>query len=258
MADFTTSDGAHLDYSDEGSGDPVVLIGGFAMGLGAWRLQRDHLASSHRVLAFDRRWHGASDRPSNGHRLARHAMDLRELLVGLDLDDVAVVGASMGASVIWAYCDLFGTERLGCIVTIDQTPKMVNDDDWSLGFYDLTWPNVHEFVAKFPDGRQPFHQMPGPDVLQLLLADRTDVSFDDLRPLLRDHTMADWRDVLPLIDVPLLAITGRHSPFWPCESSMYVAETVKDGDVAIFEESGHVPFLEQPDEFNAILGGFLA
>jgi non-heme chloroperoxidase len=175
----------------------------------------------------------------------------------LDIDDAAIVGASMGASVIWAYCDVFGTDRISRIVTVDQTPKMVNDKDWDLGFYGLTWDGVNEFVTTFPAGRVPFHTVPPNEVLQLMMRP-SNFSFETTRALLRDHTVADWRDVMPRIDVPLLAIAGRHCPFWPPASSEFVAKTAPYGDVAILEDSGHVPFLEQPDEFNEILGGFLS
>lgn len=256
MPTFTTSDGVALDYTDEGDGSPVVLIGGYGMGNGAWKLQRDHLARTHRVLGFDRRCHGRSECAPSGQRLTRHAGDLHEFLGELNVERAALVGASMGASVIWAYCDVFGTEHVSRIVTVDQTPKMVNEDDWDLGVYDLTCEGVDEFVTTFPAGRVPFHKVPNGDVFQLMMQPST-FSFDATRALLRDHTAADWRDVLPRVDVPLLAIAGRHCPFWPPASSEFVAKTAPFGEIAILEESGHVPFLEQPDEFNEILGGFL-
>lgn len=257
MPTFVTSDGAALDYTDEGSGSAVVLIGGYGMGSRAWTLQREALAPTHRVLGFDRRCHGASECSWAGQRLTRHAADLHEFLSELDVEAASLVGASMGASVIWAYCDLFGTDRLSRIVTVDQTPKMVNDEEWDLGFYDLTWDGVHEFVTTFPAGRVPFHIVPPAEVVQLMTGP-SNFSFDATRALLRDHTVADWRDVLPRIDVPLLAIAGRHCPFWPPASSEFVAKTVPYGDVVVFEDSGHVPFLEQPEAFNEILGGFLS
>ena len=257
MATITTRDGARLTYLDEGTGSPVVLVGGYGMALGAWGEQAVALqASGNRVVRYDRRGHGTSDVSAHGQRMARHGKDVAEVLDALELDDVVLVGASMGASVIWSYVDLFGTDRLRGIVSIDQTPKMINEGDWSLGFYDLTWDTVNAFVTGFPGGHQPFHQIPPPEILQLLMAERTNFDFDIMRPLLRDHTEADWRDVLPLVDVPVLVITGRHSPLWPCESSLYIADTVPNGKAVICEESGHVPFLEQPEVVNDALVQF--
>ncbi|PZG11102.1 hypothetical protein C1J01_35380 [Nonomuraea aridisoli] len=87
------------------------------------------------MLAFDRRSHGESDGPAYGQRMARHGADLAELL---DVRDALLVAASMGADVIRAYADLFGTGRVRGVVSVDQTPKLVNTGDWAYGFYGLT------------------------------------------------------------------------------------------------------------------------
>lgn len=249
------ADGVKLHYLDEGTGSPVVLLGGFLMGARAWRVQIDALAPHHRVIALDRRHHGDADQPPGGHRLARHAADVHDALVALGLDEVLLVGASMGASTIFAYVDVFGTDRLRGIVPIDQTPKMINEDGWEWGLYGLTRDSVDEFVAGFPGAHQPFHRVTE-DALRTMLSGQTQIDMDVVRPLLRNHTEADWRDVLPKVDVPVLAIAGRHCPLWPCESSTFIAEAVPDGRALVCEESGHVPFLEEADVVNAALAEF--
>jgi non-heme chloroperoxidase len=257
MPDVVTGDGVRLSYIDEGTGSTIVLLGGFTMGARAWRVQLDALAPSHRVIALDRRHHGDSEQPEGGHRLSRHAADVHDALVALDLDEVLLVGASMGASTIYAYLDVFGTDRLRGVVPIDQTPKMVNEGDWSLGFYDLTRSSLNDFITEFPGGLNPFHN-PTDLALRTMLGGQTIIDMDVVRPLLRNHAEADWRDVFPRVDVPVLAIAGRHSPLWPCESSLFIAETVPDGDALVCEESGHVPFLEEADRVNAALLAFAA
>ena len=254
---MVTGDGVRLSYLDEGSGSTVVLIGGFLMGARAWRVQMDALAPRHRVIALDRRHHGDSDRPAGGHRLSRHAADVHDALVALDLDEVLLVGASMGASTIFAYLDTFGSDRLRGVVPIDQSPKMVNEGDWSYGFYDLTRDSLNDFVSGFPGTINPFHN-PTDLALRTMMAGHTDIDMDVLRPLLRNHAEADWRDVFPTVDVPLLAIAGRHCPLWPCESSAFIASAVPDGDLLVCEDSGHVPFLEEAEKVNEALVAFAA
>ncbi|GLY93014.1 alpha/beta hydrolase [Actinoplanes sp. NBRC 103695] len=146
MATFTTSDGVGLHYTDDGDGPPIVLLAGFCAPVESWEFQRRALrGAGRRVIGLDRRSHGASDDVAHGQRLARHGMDVRELLDHLALTGVALAGQSMGASVIWAYYDLFGADRLRAVVTIDQTPRMVNGDGWDHGFYGLTNDNVGTF-----------------------------------------------------------------------------------------------------------------
>jgi pimeloyl-ACP methyl ester carboxylesterase len=244
------SDGTRLHVDDEGSGRPVVLIGGYGMAGTAWTLQRNHLRDRHRVVTIDRRCHGLSDKVAHGQRMARHGKDIADVLDALDLDQVLLVGSSMGSNTVLAYVDLFGTARLRGVVLIDQTPKMVNEDGWQLGFHGLRRDGLDAFVRAFPGDLNPFHTLPPPEVLALTASA---FSVDDTRDLLRDHAEKDWRDVILRVDVPLLAVAGRHSPVWPWESSAWMAEKAPYGELAILERSGHVPFLEEPASFNALL-----
>jgi pimeloyl-ACP methyl ester carboxylesterase len=250
---ITTSDGVRLHVSDTGgTGRPVLLVPGYGMPAAGWALQVAALRDTHRVISVDRRSHGRSDRPAHGQRMSRHGKDLADVLDALDLDDVLVVGSSMGSNVALAYVDLFGTSRLRGLVLVDQTPKMVNEGDWDLGFYGLTRDSLEGWVAAFPDGLVPFHTMPPAEVLSVAV-DGDPFSIDDTRALLRDHAEADWRDVVARVDVPLVAVAGRHSPVWPWQSSAWMAEAAPQGELAVFEQSGHVPFLEEVDAFNALL-----
>jgi pimeloyl-ACP methyl ester carboxylesterase len=247
-----TSDGVRLHVIDEGAGSPVVLLPGYGAPAKAWTLQVEALRPHHRVVAVDRRDHGLSDRPAHGQRMSRHAADVHELLTALGLTDVLLVGSSMGANVALSYVDLFGTDLLRGLVLVDQTPKMVNDDEWQLGYRGLTWDGAEDWVRAFPAGLNPFHTMPSADVLAAI-ADGPEFSVDETRALLRDHTYADWRDVVRRVDVPVTAMAGRHSPVWPWESSAWIADNAPKGRLVVFEESGHVPMLEEPERFNAEL-----
>jgi pimeloyl-ACP methyl ester carboxylesterase len=139
-------------------------------------------------------------------------------------------------------------------VLVDQTPKMVNTDDWDLGFYGLSWETLDPFVASFPNGVVAFHAPPPPEVLAVVAADAaTPYPFDLTRDLLRDHAAQDWRDVVPRLTVPVLAVGGRHSPVWPVASTEWIGRTAPLGSTVVLEDSGHAPHLSQPTEFNTVL-----
>ncbi|MCU1603113.1 MAG: alpha/beta hydrolase fold protein [Frankiales bacterium] len=249
---ITTSDGVQLHVRDEGAGRPVVLLPGYGAAGTGWHLQVAALRGGHRVVSVDRRSHGRSDCPEFGQRMSRHGKDVADVLDALELDDVLLVGSSMGANVALAYVDLFGTSRLRGLVLVDQTPKMVNEGDWQLGFHGLTRGTLDAWVTAFPDGLNPFHRLPPLEVLAPV-ADGPEFSVDGTRALLRDHAEADWRDVVARAAVPLVAVAGRHSPTWPCDHAAWMAEAAPFGECHVFEDSGHVPFLEEPDGFNALL-----
>jgi pimeloyl-ACP methyl ester carboxylesterase len=93
--------------------------------------------------------------------------------------------------------------------------------------------------------------------MEVLAAMARPYPFDTTRALLRDHAVQDRRDVVSRIDVPVLAVGGRHSPLWPVESTVWIAERAPRGELVIMESSGHAPFLEEPDAFNRALLRFL-
>lgn len=279
---FTSSDGARLASTDEGPRDarPVVLVAGYAMPATAWALQADALlAAGYRVVAFDRRSHGASDDVLFGQRIARHGADIHELLTTLDLRGAVLVGQSMGASSIWAMLDLFGTgagparagsavrerARVAGVVTIDQTPKLVNDDEWSHGFYGMDAANSGTFFDDgIPDtGRGLRVDQAQPGVQRLVAriggmpAVRQANAPSTVR-LLRDHGLQDWRDVIARLDVPFLMVAGRNSQLWPCSHAAAAVGDNPAGRAVVIEDAGHATNLDQPDAFDDLLLGFLA
>ncbi|MGK5683001.1 alpha/beta fold hydrolase [Actinoplanes sp. URMC 104] len=265
MPTITTSDGVRLNYADEGDGVPVVLIAGFCAPLESWELQRAALvAEGYRVVGLDRRSHGGSDSPPYGQRLSRHGKDVQEVLAALSLDDVVLVGGSMGASAIWAYYDLFGAERLRAVVTIDQTPKMVNDVSWEHGFYGLTRHNVGTFFdGGVPDTGRGLreHRLAGISRVVEALG-RPPVFADprtpERRALLQNHAEADWRDVIARMRVPALFVAGRQSQLWPCGHASAAAATNPLAEAVTLDDCGHAANLDQPELTNAAILEFLS
>jgi non-heme chloroperoxidase len=267
MATITTSDGVRLNYADDGgAGTAVVLIAGFAAPLETWELQRQALrAEGYRVIGLDRRSHGRSDKPAYGQRMSRHGKDLADFLDALGLDDVVLVGGSMGASTIWAYADLFGAGRLRGVVSVDQTPKMVNDETWAYGFYGLTPGNLGTFFAGgIPDTGRGLRadRMAGLGRVVAALGGVAppfaDPRAPETRPLLQNHAEADWRDVIARLEVPSLFLAGRESQFWPWEHATAMAEANKLAQAVVLDDCGHAANIDQPDLVNAAILEFLS
>lgn len=266
MPFITTADGVRLSYTEHGdpSGDPIVLIAGFKAPATTWIYQQRALAKAgFRVLSFDRRGHGRSDRPDFGATMAQHGDDLSALLDALDLRGAVLVGGSMGGNSIWSFVDSHGTDRLRGIVIVDQTPKMVNSDDWPYGFYDYTEANRDTYFAEsIPSTGRHGLRSKGPiRVLRMLRAfDRREpreLTPPDLQ-LLGDHAKADWRNAIGKADVPVLFVAGRESELWPAEHAAAAAKLAADGRSVVIEHDGHAANMEQPRRFNTVLLDFLA
>jgi pimeloyl-ACP methyl ester carboxylesterase len=115
------SDGVQIAYSDEGEGDPTLLIHGFAsnhrVNWVATSWTRDLLAAGRRVIALDNRGHGESGKPTSreAYRTPVMAEDSRRLLDHLGVRRADVMGYSMGARIA-AFLALAHPERVRCAV----------------------------------------------------------------------------------------------------------------------------------------------
>ncbi|AGZ38478.1 alpha/beta fold hydrolase [Actinoplanes friuliensis] len=266
MPTISTSDGVNLHYTDEGSGRPVVLIAGFTAPTESWELQRlALLATGYRVLALDRRSHGLSDNPAYGQRMSRHGKDVRDFLDAAGLDDVVLIGGSMGASTIWAYYDLFGADRVRGIVSVDQTPKMVNDEVWKNGFYGLDRHNLGTFFEDgVPDTGRGLSVTESMRRIGRLIEtlgrvpQMSDARAPETWPLLQDHAEQDWRDVVARVSVPSLFIAGADSQLWPSEHATDAAATNSRAASLVLDDCGHAANIDQPDLVNEAIVKFLA
>lgn len=99
------SDGVRIAYLDEGEGDPILLIHGFASNVGTnWvdpQWVRTLTQDGRRVIALDNRGHGQSDKLYDPERYGAPEMaeDAIRLLDHLEIDRVDVLGYSMGARI---------------------------------------------------------------------------------------------------------------------------------------------------------------
>ncbi|WP_342024777.1 alpha/beta hydrolase [Arthrobacter citreus] len=102
-----------LHYEDHGSGQPVLLVHGYPLDGDSWERQtRALLGGGYRVITYDRRGFGRSSHPVTGYDYDTFADDLNAVLTHLDLDDVVLVGFSMGTGELARYVSRHGTDRV--------------------------------------------------------------------------------------------------------------------------------------------------
>ncbi|GAA1917766.1 alpha/beta hydrolase [Microbacterium aoyamense] len=275
MSTCTTNDGVILEYTDSGGpGIPLVMIHGWGQTQEMFRHQLEGLSDSRRVVTYDQRGHGRSDKPRFGYRIARLAQDFANLISHLDVDTVDVLGWSMGVSVTWSYIDLYGTGSIRNFIAVDQpaavaaVPWMSHQEQEESGAIfgvegllelgaQLNGPNGVAVTEGFV--RSMFSGEPRDEVWSLVAREIRTVPAYAGVPLLFDHATQDWRDVLPRVDVPTLVIGCEGSHVAPASQS-FIAESIPGARTFIFSSdvaNSHFPFLENPEAFNRVVEGFL-
>ena len=88
-----------LATESRGSGDSVLLVSGGVLDMDQWDAQMEALSDGYRVIRFDQRGVGESDKPAGGYTLAQFTQDTLALIETLDLAPCVLVGSSLGALV---------------------------------------------------------------------------------------------------------------------------------------------------------------
>lgn len=136
-ATYRTIDGTQLRLIDTGTGTPVVLIHGFGASMYAWHDALPALAGAgYRVIAFDNRGFGFSEKPAHGYSTAAYLKLTVALLDSLHISSAVLVGHSMGG-VIAAEVGLAHPDRVRGLVLIDAAG------------YGMRWPGVLK-IARWP------------------------------------------------------------------------------------------------------------
>lgn len=118
---------AHLHINDTGgAGRPVVLIHGWPLSGDSWSAQVDPLQDAgYRVVTYDRRGFGRSEKTATGYDYDTFADDLHDVLEALQLQDATLVGFSMGGGEVARYAQRHGTERLHSVVFAAAVPPFL-------------------------------------------------------------------------------------------------------------------------------------
>ena len=130
MAFIRTEDGTNLFYKDWGKGKPVVFVHGWCINSDSWEYIMNELTGQNlRCIAYDQRGCGRSDQPGSGYDYVTLADDLAVLIARLNLNEVTLVGHSMGCGVITQYLVEYGNAEIERVVLIGTTTPYALKDD---------------------------------------------------------------------------------------------------------------------------------
>jgi non-heme chloroperoxidase len=259
-------------YEDHGEGPPVVLIHGYPLNGRSWeRQQRELLAAGYRAINYDRRGFGLSSQPTTGYDYDTFASDLKALLDHLGVEEVALVGFSMGTGEVTRYLGTYGSARVHKAVLLGAIPPfLLKTDDNPEGvdgqvFDGIKAAIVADRYAYFKDFLDNFYNVdklaPGRISEQAWQASFNVAAGASPHATYAcvDSWLTDFRADLPRIDVPTLVVHGTEDRILPYDSTAKrLPELVANLKLVSVEGGPHNIGWTYPEEVNKALLEFLA
>ncbi|MEG9226609.1 alpha/beta fold hydrolase [Aeromicrobium sp. Sec7.5] len=261
-----------LSYTDSGGdGRPVVLIHGWPLSGASWSEQVPALtAAGYRVITYDRRGFGESDKPDGGYDYDTFSEDLAGVLDHLDVADATLVGFSMGGGEVARYLGARGSERIRSAVLAGAVPpfllKTDDNPDGGLGDEDVDGMKkgatddragfLDGFLTNFfsADGDLKVTEEQRQEALALSAPARDEAVVACIDAFGR----TDFRADLAKIDVPVLVIHGDADAIVPFEvSGQRSAESLANATLHVVKGGPHGFNVSHADELNTALLDFL-
>ena len=255
-----------------GGGRPVVLIHGWPLSGAAWQKQVPALKQAgFRVITYDRRGFGQSDKPTSGFDYDTLSADLARIVNQLGLADVTLVGFSMGGGEVARYASSIGDAKLRSVVFASAVPPyLMQGPDNPDG--PLTKETAAEQEKGLKADRTAFFEQfttgffSAAGVLKVSEADRQEAlalcyQSDQAAALgcMKAFGTTDFRDDLTKIHVPTLVMHGDSDAIVPFEGSgKRTHEAIAGSELVVIKGGPHGVNVSHPDQFNASLLQFLA
>ncbi|MFC4453784.1 alpha/beta fold hydrolase [Deinococcus sonorensis] len=255
--------GLELHVEQTGEGSPLVMLHGLTANIESMRAEIDRLSRSRRVIAIDSRGHGRSDKPS-AYTLTDHVDDVLGVMDALNLTQVELMGSSMGSYIAQGVA-IRAPARVKRLVLV--TPKAHGATSSSAR---LLAQHADELQGKSEAEVQAFMfnlvfapTTPAP-VRASMMASVQQQAQDGLMLTPEQNLAAnralegfDFRPDLPRVTAETLVISGRHDALNPPEEGERIAQLIPGARFEVLEHSGHVPNLEEPERFFALIEAFL-
>ena len=252
----------NLAYTEAGSGPPIVLIHGYPFNRSLWTEQTEALRSKYRVVTPDLRGFGESDSSAGPATMTRMAEDVATLMDELGIEQAVIGGLSMGGYVALAFARMFPA-RLKALVLADTRAQADTEEGKQTRFQQAEKATA-EGMAGIADAMLPKLLTPETVSKRPELVKRVRDMMLKTKPegaagaLLGMAERDDQTEFISSILVPTLILVGREDAITPVPDSEKMQSLIEDSRLVVIENAGHVSNLEQTEQFNDALLGFLS
>ncbi|MFJ4835822.1 alpha/beta fold hydrolase [Streptomyces sp. NPDC088747] len=240
-------------FTDEGTGEPVLLSASLGTTGAMWAPQRTRLRAGRRVIAYDHRGHGESPVPPGPYDLTGLVRDAVTLLDTLRIESADVVGVSLGGTVGLALA-ADHPERVRSLVTVNA-PAFADDPE----FWRRRAAAVREqgMTAATSGLLGRWYAPAAAQEPTALMKDTVDgvgrLAPEGYAACCEAVAGIDLRDRLAGIRCPVLAVNGLADAVVPAHHARTIADTVPDARHVALPGAGHLLTQEIPDRFHALL-----
>ena len=259
-----TPDGVMISAQEWGNprGPEILFIHGFSQSHLSWSRQvGSALAKSFRIITYDLRGHGGSEKPLapvyyRDHR--RWADELKAVMEQAKLDRPSLVGWSYGGRIVAEYLMKYGDKKIAAINFVGAFTKVEREilGPATPAVLKMASKNLEENIANTLSFLKYCTAQPlPPEELQVMLAYNMVVPAEIRGHLLRRP--APYEDALGKITVPVLISHGRDDQVALVPIADYTARVVAHARSSIYPDVGHMPFWEAAARFNNDLEEFV-
>lgn len=262
--------GAEVNYVEVGEGKPILFIHGISGCWQNWLENLPHFSRERRAIALDLPGFGASPMPSWEIDMPAYGRLVHDFCEKLGIEGATIVGNSMGGFVALEavtscparFDRLVLVSAAGILNTWSPEERAVATA-WAWKVFGPHYARRSRFIVSRPRARElvfrPFIRYPRRLREDLLLEQiegglrRAEGFGDALQAVIR----RDIRERLAEIEMPTMIVWGQSDRVIPMVAALSYHRRIPHSHLEIFERTGHVPQLERPLRFNALLDDFL-
>lgn len=251
-----------LAYTDTGASPTILLVHGFPLSRSTWSHQVESLRSHARVVAPDLRGHGTSPAFSGPYDVGVFAEDCAQLLDRLGITAPVILGGhSMGGYVALEFFRRHPERVAGLLLVstragADSAPARASRDATA---EEVRTRGTAVLVEKMlPKLFAPATAAAHPARVEAVRASMAAVSVEGaIGALAAMRDRPDSSATLGAIRVPVSIVHGTDDVLIPPSDAELMHAAIADSELALLEGAGHLPQLEQPEEFDAVVAGLL-